>query len=50
MTAQEKNSIQEMLDNAPEEMSAREFADEVAMVTMAMEGLAQCQRGGKCLS
>lgn len=45
MPAKERNSIQDMLNNAPEEMTTIEFAKKVAMITMAMEGVAQWQRG-----
>lgn len=44
MTVQQRESMQELLNGA-DKMSPQEFAAEVNMLALSMEGYAQCQRG-----
>lgn len=45
MTAQEKQDILEMLNNAPEKMTVDDFLEETHIIMKSMEGLAQWERG-----
>lgn len=45
MSAEERDNYQKMLNNTPVKLTDKEFSEEATMVKMAMEALAECQKG-----